>query len=106
MSTVKQGQKRFQFVLDEDSEMHLTLLEWANQRGLTLGKATRVILADWSDAINGKSNPFAAAIAAATGMNVSAGIGQPTQSPAQAPELSAEERARQAALLQAAEQFM
>ena len=103
MSTVKQGQKRFQFVLDEDSEMHLTLLEWAKQRGLSPGKATRVILADWSDAINGRPNPFAAAIAAAA-------AGQPMQSSlptsAPAPELSAEERTRQAALLQAAEQFL
>jgi predicted nucleic acid-binding Zn ribbon protein len=99
MSTVKPGQKRFQFVLDEDSEMLVTLLEWANQRGLSPGKATRVILADWSDAINGRPNPFAAAIAAA---------GQPMQTAveAPAPEIRAEERTRQAALLQAAEQFM
>ncbi|MGH2496515.1 MAG: hypothetical protein ACRDIV_17595 [Ktedonobacteraceae bacterium] len=102
MSTIKQGQKRVQFVLDEDSEMHLTLIEWAKQRGLTVGKATRVILADWSDAINGRPNPFAAAIAAATGQPMPPS----PATPAQAPEISAEERARQAALLQAAEQFM
>jgi hypothetical protein len=102
MSTVKPGQKRFQFVLDEDSEIHMTLLEWANQRGLTVGKATRVILTDWSDAINGRPNPFAAAIAAATGQPMQTAL----ETPAHEPEISAEERARQAALLQAAEQFM
>jgi hypothetical protein len=102
MPTLKPGQKQVQFVMDEGSEMHLTLLEWAKNRGLSLGKASRVILADWSDAINGKPNPFAAAISAVAG--------QPMQSlpatPAPTQELSAEERARQAALLQAAEQFM
>jgi len=81
--------------------MNLTLLQWASKRGLSLGKATRVIMADWSDAINGRSNPFAAAIAAA---------GQQMQlspaSPEQSQELSEEERKRQAALLQAAEQFL
>jgi hypothetical protein len=101
MPTIKEGQKQVQFVLEEGSEMHLTLLEWAKHRGLSPGKAARVILADWSDAINGKPNPFAAAIAAA---------GQTIQSsPAtsgQTQELSAEEHERQAALLQAAEQFM
>ncbi|SRR6266567_5432149 len=110
MPTLKQGQKQVQFVLDEDSEVHLTLLEWAKKRGLSPGKATRVILADWADAMNGRVNPFAVVIAAATGLNLAAGAIQPIQlSPAsstQAPELSAEERARQAALLQAAEQFM
>lgn len=101
MPTLKPGQKKVQFVLDEESEMHLTLLQWANNRGLTLGKATRVIMADWADAMNGRPNPFAAAIAAA---------GQQTQSspasPTQVQELSEEERSRQTALLQAAEQFM
>ena len=102
MPTLKPGQKQVQFVLDEDSEVHLTLLEWAKKRGLSPGKATRVILTDWSDAINGRSNPFAAAIAAAAGQPMPL----PSASSAQAQELSAEERARQAALLQAAEQFM
>ena len=102
MSTLKQGQKRFQFVLDEDSEIHVTLLEWAQQRGLTVGKATRVILADWSDALNGKSNPFAVAIATAAGQPMLS----PSETPAHEQELSPAERTRQAALLQAAEQFM
>ena len=102
MPTVKEGQKQIQFVLDEHSEVHLTLLEWAKKRGLSPGKATRVILADWSDAINGRPNPFAAAIAAAADPPMLL----PSASPAQAQELSAEEQARQAALLQAAEQFM
>jgi len=102
MPTLKPGQKKVQFVLDEESEMHLTLLEWANKRGLSLGKATRVIMADWSDAINGRPNPFAAAIAAAS---------QRAQSPAassteQSPEMSPEERQRRAAALQAAGQFL
>jgi hypothetical protein len=103
MPTLKPGQKKVQFVLDEESEMHLTLLQWANNRGLTLGKATRVIMADWADAINGRPNPFAAAIAAAA-------AGQPiplsSNSPTQDQELSSEEQTRRAALLQAAEQFM
>lgn len=102
MPTLKPGQKKVQFVMDEESEMHLTLLQWANNRGLSLGKATRVIMADWSDAMNGRPNPFAAAIAAAAG--------QQTQSlpasPVQNQELSEEERKRQTLLLQAAEQFL
>lgn len=102
MPTLKQGQKQVQFVLEEGSEVHLTLLEWAKHRGLTPGKATRVILADWSDALNGRPNPFAAAIAAAAGQPMQSSL--PTS--AQAQELNAEDRARQAALLQAAEQFM
>ena len=102
MPTLKPEQGQVQFVLDEDSEVHLTLLEWAKKRGLSPGKATRVILADWSDAINDRPKPFAAAIAAAAGQPVPL----PSASPAQVPELSAEERARQAALLQAAGQFL
>ena len=102
MPTLKRGQKKVQFVLDEESEMHLTLLEWANKRGLSLGKATRVIMSDWSDAINGRPNPFAAAIAAA---------GQQAQSPAAQPaeqsqEVSPQERQRRAAALEAAGQFL
>ena len=102
MPTLKPGQKKVQFVLDEESEMHVALLEWASNRGLSLGKATRVIMADWSDAINGRPNPFAAAIAAAS---------QRTQSPADEPaeqsqEDSPEERQRRAAALEAAGQFL
>jgi hypothetical protein len=108
MPTLKQGQKHVQFVLEEGSEVHLTLLEWAKHRGLTPGKATRVILADWADALNGRPNPFAAAIAAAAGIPVTAGSGQIMQTAtlAQEPEINPEERTRQAALLEAAEQFM
>jgi hypothetical protein len=96
--TLKPGQKKVQFVLDEESEMHLTLLQWANNRGLTLGKATRVIMADWADAINGRSNPFAAAADQQTQSSPASSV--------QAQELSEEERKRQALLLQAAEQFL
>ncbi len=102
MPTLKRGQTKVQFVLDEESEMHLTLLQWANNRNLSLGKATRVIMADWADAINGRPNPFAAAIAAA---------GHQAQSPAASPaeqsqEVSPEERQRRAAALEAAGQFL
>lgn len=102
MPTLKPGQTKVQFVLDEESEMHLTLLEWASKRGLSLGKATRVILADWSDAMNGRPNPFAAAIAAAD---------HQAQSPLASPEeqfqeVSPEERQRRAAALEAAGQFL
>jgi hypothetical protein len=105
MPTTKPGQKRYQIVLDEGGEVYSTLLEWAKKRGLTPGKATRCILADWSDAMSGKANPFAAAIAAAAGGN---GGAAPGLLPTPFPELerSAEEKAREAALLQAAEQFM
>ena len=102
MPTLKAGQKKVQFVLDEKSEMHVTLLEWASKRGLSLGKATQVIMADWSDVINGRPNPFTAAIAATS---------QRTQSPADEPaeqsqEISPEERQRRAAALEAAGQFL
>jgi len=102
MPTLKRGQKQVQFVLEAGSEVHLTLLEWAKKRGLSPGKATRVILADWSDAINGRPNQFAVAIAAAAGQPMQLSSASPTQTQ----ELSAEEQVRQAALLQAAEQFM
>ena len=105
MPTIKPGQKQYQVVLDAGSEVHTTLLEWARKRGLTPGKATRCILADWSDAMNGKPNPFALAMASAV-----AGI-HPYSLPPATPTthesaLSAEERARQVALLEAAEQFL
>jgi hypothetical protein len=108
MPTTKKGQKEIRVVLDEGCEIQTTLLEWAQKRGLTSGKATRCILADWSDALNGRPNPFAVAIAAAAGISVTAGPGQviQTAAPAQEPKMSAEEKARQDALLQAAEQFM
>src|SRR5260221_1077392 len=97
MPTLKPEQEQVQLVLDEDSEVHLTLLEWAKKRGLSPGRAARVILADWWDAINGRLSPFAAA---------GQPVPLPSASPAQVPELSAEERARQAAILQAAGQFL
>ena len=102
MPTLRPGQKKVQFVLDEESEMYVTLLEWANNRGLSLGKATRVIMADWSDAINGRPNPFAAAIAAAGHQALSSVA--PTNEQAQ--EISPEERQRRAAALEAAGQFL
>jgi len=102
MPTLKPGQKKVQFVLDEESEVHLTLLGWASKRGLTLGKATRVIMADWSDAINGRPNPFAAAIAA-VGQQAQIGAASSTE-PSQ--EVSPEERQRRAAALEAAGQFL
>lgn len=100
MPTLKKGQqKRYQVVFEEASEVQLTLLEWAEKRGLSPGKAIRCLVTDWSDALNGKPNPFALVIAA----GVSASQGQVIQTE---PEMSAEEKARQAALLQAAEQFL
>jgi hypothetical protein len=106
MPSLKPGQKQYQIILEEGSQTHTTLLEWAKARGLTPGKATRCILTDWSDALNGKPNPFAIAIAAAAGVTLSTGPGQATQMPVQEPAMSAEEQARQVALLEAAEQFM
>ena len=102
MPTLKPGQKKVQFVLDEESEMHLTLLEWASNRGLSLGKAARVIMADWSDAIHGRPNPFAAAITAAGHQALSPAASLEEQSQ----EASPEERQRRAAALEAAGQFL
>lgn len=108
MPSTKPGQKEYRVVLDEGSEVQLTLKEWGRVRGLTPGKATRCILADWSDALNGKPNPFAIAIAAAAGVNLVAGPGQNVQMPTETaePEMSPEEKVRQEALLQATDQFM
>ena len=103
MPTLKPGQKQVQLVLDEGSEMHLTILEWAKNRNLSLGKASRVILADWSDAMNGRPNPFAVAIAAAA---ASQQAQSSLASPVQGQQLSEEERKREALLLEAAEQFL
>jgi hypothetical protein len=107
MPTTKPGQKQYQVVLEEGSLTHTTLLEWAKARGLTPGKAARVVLADWSDAMNGKPNPFAIAIAAAAGVS-SSFPGQPAQVNAPAPErtLTPEEKARQAAIEDADAQFL
>jgi hypothetical protein len=106
MPGTKPGQKEIRMVLDEGSETHETLLEWAQKRGLTPAKAARVIVTDWADALNGRPNPFALAIAAAAGANGVPGPGQIMQTPAPAPEQeSAEEKARKAALLEAEEQF-
>jgi hypothetical protein len=102
MPTVSKGKKQYQVVLDEDSEVQLTLLEWAQKRGLHPGKAIRCIIADWSDAINGKPNPFALAVAATAGTLA----GQTTTVSASEKPMSAEEKKRQEALLQAAEQFL
>ncbi len=111
MPTVKSGQRQIRMVLEEGSEVETTLLEWAKKRGLTLGRATRCILADWADAINGKPNPFAMAIAAAAGVQLAVppgGTGVSTSVPqeAQAAALSPEEQARQQELAVAAAQFL
>lgn len=105
MPTAKPGKKLYQVVLDEESEAHITLLEWAKKRGLTPGRALRVITVDWSDAMNGRPNPFAAAIAAAGGAAHIVATPSNTLSTIE-PTMSAEEQARQAALLQAAAQFL
>src|SRR5437763_1811248 len=99
MPTIKPGQKQYQVVLDAGSEVHTTLLEWAKKRGLTPGKATRCILADWSDAMNGKPNPFALAIASSAAGAHPYSL-PPVPSAIHEPVLSAEERARQVALLE------
>jgi hypothetical protein len=106
MPTTKSGQKEIRFVLDDGGEIHTTLLEWAQKRRLTPGKATGCILADWSDALNGRPNPFAIAIAAAAGVNIAASPSQVLQTATEEPEISPEEEARKAALLEAAEQFL
>ena len=106
MPTTKNGQKELRTVLDDGGEVYETLLAWAKKRRLTPGKAIGCILADWSDAIAGRPNPFAIAIAAASGVNIQAGPVPPLQMTAEEPEVSPEEKARQAALLEAAEQFM
>ena len=105
MPSTKTGQKEVRIVLEETSETYLTLKEWAQKRGLTAGKGLRVIATDWSDAMNGRPNPFAAAIAAAGGNTQALSqITQPIM--AVTPEVSPEDKARQDALLQAAAQFL
>jgi hypothetical protein len=107
MPTTKPGQKQYQVVLEEGSEIQTTLLEWGKKRGLTPGKATRCILADWSDALNGRPNPFAIAIAAAAGVSSSfPASNQPAQVTAQEQMLTPEEKARQAAIEDADAQFL
>jgi hypothetical protein len=106
MPGTKPGQKEIRMVLDEGSETHMTLLEWAQNRGLTPAKAARVVMTNWAEAMNGKIDPFALAVAASAGITIGAGPGQIVQTPAPAPEQeSAEEKARKAALLEAEEQF-
>lgn len=108
MPTTRKGQKEIRIVLEDGSEIQMTLKEWAQKRGLTLGKAGRCILADWSDALNGRPNPFAIAIAAATGVSTTTLPGQviQTATPVTEPEISPEEKARREATLEAAGQFL
>ena len=105
MATMKEGQKEIRVVLEKDSEPHITLAEWGQRRGLTPAKSARCVLTDWSDAMNGRPNPFAMAIAAAAGIVAGPERFGQIASTAE-PEISAEEKARQQALLQAAEQFL
>jgi len=108
MGTAKQGRRELRFVLEEGSQVEITLREWANKRGLSAGKAARCIITDWSDAMNGQPNPFAVAIAAAAGVSIPA-MALPVVSPhdaAPAAEMSEQEKARQAELEEAASQFL
>src|SRR5258708_1808340 len=100
MPTLKPGKVRHQLVLDKDSEICIDLHEWARKRGLTPAQANRVILADWSDALRGKPNPFAMARSATLLQNGQHPLPEPE------PEESPEERARREAALEAAKQFM
>jgi hypothetical protein len=110
MPSLKPGKKKYQLVLDEESQAQITLLEWARNRGLSPGVAARCIVVDWSEAICGKPNPFAMAIASAAiaNMNRETGPIQMVQTASQSaePEISPEELARQKALLDAEEQFV
>jgi hypothetical protein len=103
MPTARKGMKEIRVVLDEKGEVYASLLAWAEKRRLCPGKAAGCILADWSDALSGKTNPFAVAIAAAAGVNIAPGSNQTTT---EEPETSPEEQARRAALLEAAAQFL
>ena len=105
MPSTKNGQKEIRVVLDEKGEVYASLLAWAEKRRLSPGKAAGCILADWSDAMSGKTNPFAVAIAAAAGVNIAPSSNQTTTT-GEEPETSAEEKARKAALLEAAAQFL
>ncbi|MBA2397045.1 MAG: hypothetical protein H0V70_30355 [Ktedonobacteraceae bacterium] len=107
MPTLKPGQKQYQLVLVEGSLTQTTLLDWARDRGLSPGKAARVVLTDWSDAMNGKPNPFAIAIAAAGMGNLPlAQTAEPIQATPQEQMLSPEEKAQKAAMEEADAQFL
>ena len=107
MPTTNKNQRIIRVALEEGSETQVTLLEWAGKRGLTLGKAAKCILVDWSDAVNGKPNPFAIAIAAVSGGFTSpAPVALVPTTPTPEPEMSPEEKLRREASLQAVDQFM
>lgn len=107
MPTANKNQRIIRVALEEGSETHGTLLEWAEKRGLTLGKAAKCILVDWSDAVSGKPNPFAIAIAAVSGASLNTGpVALVPTTPTQEPEMSPEEKLRREASLQAVDQFM
>src|SRR5947209_5492212 len=106
MPTIRPGQKRYQLVLDEGSEVQCTLLAWAQKRGLTPGRAARCILVDWSDAMNGNANPFALAIAAAVQIGSESGQSLSTTASSAQVVMSEQDRALQQARLEAAEQFL
>jgi len=105
MPTTRKGQKEIRVVLDENGEVYASLIAWAEKRRLSPGKAAGCILADWSDAQSGKTNPFAVAMLASAGVNIATGPNQ-TITTGEEPETSAEEKARKAALLEAAAQFL
>ena len=102
MGKKKPGQVRHQVTLDEESEINQDLVAYAQKRRLRPGQANLCILADWSDAVRGRPNPFGAAltgVGAATqeGANGS-GTGQVEETP--------EQRKRREEELAASTQFM
>src|SRR5258708_534684 len=101
MPTIIKGeQKQYQVTLAEGSEVQLTLLDWAKTRGIPPGVAIRCIVAEWSDAVNGKRNPFGITLAVpgpTENGQVTTSVGAEVQ--------TAKQKKREKALQEAAAQF-
>lgn len=103
MGKRKPGQVRHQVTLDERSEISEDLVAYAQKRRLKSGQANLCILADWSDAMRGRPNPFGVALASVQGaVPLHLDANQVTSEQEETPE----QRKRREEELAASSQFM
>ncbi len=86
MGKKKPGQVRHQVTLDEASEISEDLLAYAQKRRLKPGQANLCILADWSDAVRGRPNPFGIALTGIGGVTQEGANGSGTEQQEETPE--------------------
>jgi len=77
--------------IKEQSSVHLHLMAYAQARNLKLGQAINAILGDWTDALDGKPNPFGSSILLG-GATISAGMNNEQQEQQEREAKAREER--------------